>query len=202
MKKSSVIPLLEKWEVFSEENPKKDIYAFAGWLLSNHQDDSQTKDRFSDEDERGNSTRVAILITRLQKYLGLYIKPVINRLGFSREHEYNFLYQVSRMDKPTKNSLSKENMVEFSTGRDVIRRLIDSKLLMEKPDPEDKRARLLTLTSLGKKTLEKSYEQISETFTDFLGDLNPKEQSQLIRLLEKMNSYQAKKNNKEILAYL
>ena len=202
MKKSSVIPLVEKWEIFSNENPKKDMYAFANWLLAGQQEDVQNKEGHLDENDRGNATRVAILITRLQKYLGLYIKPAINRLGFNREHEYNFLYQVSRMDKPTKNSLSKENMVEFSTGRDVIRRLIDRKLLMEKPDPDDKRAMLLTLTSLGKKTLEKSYEQISESFTDFLGDLNSKEQSQLISLLGKMNSYQAKKNNKDILSYL
>jgi len=202
MKKSSVIPLLEKWEIFSHANPKKDIYAFANWLLADRQEDIQIKQGHMDQDDRGNATRAAILITKLQKYLGLYIKPAITRLGFSREHEYNFLYQVSRMDKPTKNSLSKENMVEFSTGRDVIRRLIDRKLLMEKPDPEDKRAMLLTLTSLGKKTLEKSYEQISGAFTDFLGDLNLKEQSQLISLLSKIYRYQAKKNNKDILSYL
>ena len=202
MKKSSVIPLLEKWEIFAHANPKKDIYAFANWLLAERQEDVQTKQRQLDEDDRGHAARAAILITKLQKYLGLYIKPAISRLGFSREHEYNFLYQVSRMNKPTKNSLSKENMVEFSTGRDVIRRLIDRKMLMEKPDPEDKRAMLLTLTSLGKKILEKSYDQISGSFTDFLGDLNSKEQSQLISLLEKMNRYQAQKNNKEILSYL
>jgi DNA-binding MarR family transcriptional regulator len=202
MKKSSVIPLVEKWEIFSNENPKKDIYAFASWLLAGRHEETQNKEGHLAGDDRGNATRAAILITRLQKYLGLYIKPAINRLGFSREHEYNFLYQVSRMDKPTKNSLSKENMVEFSTGRDVIRRLIDRKLLMEKPDPDDKRAMLLTLTALGKKTLEKSYEQISGSFTDFLGDLNSEEQSQLISLLGKMNNYQAKKNNKVILSYL
>jgi MarR family transcriptional regulator, lower aerobic nicotinate degradation pathway regulator len=202
MKKSSVIPLVEKWEIFSNANPKKDMYAFASWLLAGKQEDVQNKQGHVDEDDRGRAARAAILITKLQKYLGLYIKPAITRLGFSREHEYNFLYQVSRMDKPTKNSLSKENMVEFSTGRDVIRRLIDRKLLMEKPDPEDKRAILLTLTSLGKKTLEKSYEQISGSFTDFLGDLNLKEQSQLIALLDKMNRYQAKKNNKDILSFL
>jgi len=202
MKKSSVIPLLEKWEIFTHTNPTKDMYAFANWLLAERQEDVQIKQGHLNEDDRGKAARVAILITKLQKYLGLYIKPVISRLGFSREHEYNFLYQVSRMDKPTKNSLSKENMVEFSTGRDVIRRLIDRKLLMEKPDPEDKRAVLLMLTSLGKKTLEKSYKQIAGSFTDFLGDLNAKEQTQLISLLGKMERYQSKKNNKDILSYL
>ncbi|MDP9041279.1 MAG: hypothetical protein M3N30_04810, partial [Bacteroidota bacterium] len=115
MKKSSVIPLIEKWEVFSSENPQKDMYAFANWLLDSRTENIQNKDG-RPTDDRGNASTVAILITRLQKYLGLYIKPVISQLGFSREHEYNFLYQISRMDKPTKNNLSKENMVEFSTG--------------------------------------------------------------------------------------
>ena len=202
MKKPSVIPLLEKWEAFSSENPQKDIYAFAGWLLAAQQEDVQNKDKATNSDDRGNASKVAILITRLHKYLGIYVKPAINHLGFSRELEYNFLYQVSRMEKPTKNNLSKENMVEFSTGRDVIRRLIDRKLLMEKPDPSDKRAMLLTLTSLGKKTLEKSYELMSGSFTDYLGDMSMKEQSQMIALLTKMINYHTQKNNKAILSYL
>ena len=202
MKKPSVIPLLEKWEAFSSENPQKDIYAFAGWLLAAQQEDVQNKDKATNSDDRGNASKVAILITRLHKYLGIYVKPAINHLGFSRELEYNFLYQVSRMEKPTKNNLSKENMVEFSTGRDVIRRLIDRKLLMEKPDPSDKRAMLLTLTSLGKKTLEKSYELMSGSFTDYLGDMSMKEQSQMVALLTKMINYHTQKNNKAILSYL
>jgi DNA-binding MarR family transcriptional regulator len=202
MKKPSVIPLLEKWEAFSSENPQKDIYAFAGWLLASHQEDLQNKRRAANTDDRGNASKVAILITRLHKYLGIHVKPAINQLGFSRELEYNFLYQVSRMEKPTKNNLSKENMVEFSTGRDVIRRLIDRKLLMVKPDTSDKRAMLLTLTSLGKKTLEKSYELMSGSFTDYLGDLSLKEQSQMIALLTKMINYHTQKNNKAILSYL
>jgi DNA-binding MarR family transcriptional regulator len=202
MKRPSVIPLLQKWEAFSSENPQKDIYAFAGWLLASQQEDVQNKVKAADSDDPGNASKVAILITRLHKYLGVYVKPAINQLGFSRELEYNFLYQVSRMEKPTKNNLSKENMVEFSTGRDVIRRLIDRKLLIEKPDPSDKRAILLMLTSLGKKTLEKSYELMSGSFTDYLGDLSLKEQAQIIALLNKMINYHTQKNNKAILSYL
>src|SRR5712675_2004723 len=105
MKKSSVIPLLEKWEIFSSENPQKDIYAFANWLLVSRED-VQNKEKRAGSDDLENASKVAVHITRLQKYLGLYIKPVISRLGFNREHEYNFLYQISRMDKPTKNNLS------------------------------------------------------------------------------------------------
>ncbi|MDP9042804.1 MAG: hypothetical protein M3N30_12550, partial [Bacteroidota bacterium] len=74
--------------------------------------------------------------------------------------------------------------------------------VIEKPDPDDKRAMLLTLTSSGKKMLDKSYELMSGSFTDYLGDLNSKEQAQLVGLLAKVANYQAQKNNKNILSYL
>ena len=199
MKTSSVVPLLEKWEAFAEQNPQKDIYEFAIWLLSSRQ--GEIKEPVSVR-KNDNSSRVAILITRLQKYLALYIKPTIRELGFTKEHEYNFLYQVGKMTKTNKNDLSKENMVEFSTGRDIIRRLIAKNLIAEKTDPEDKRASLLALTPRGRKMLEKSFEMIGGSFTDFLGDLTTREQLNLISLLTKLNNYQALKNKKEILSYL
>jgi DNA-binding MarR family transcriptional regulator len=202
MKNTSVIPLLDQWEKFIEENPQKDIYAFANWLLASKHD--QIRENRAPESEGGieNAVQAAILITRLQRYLGMYVKPAIKALGFSREHEYNFLYQVSKMNNPNKNDLSKENMVEFSTGRDIIRRLILKNLVSEKVDPGDKRAAQLHLTAKGRKILDKSFNMIAETFTDFLGGLSAREQSQLIVLLNKLNKYQALKNNREILSYL
>ncbi|HEV3224169.1 MAG TPA: MarR family winged helix-turn-helix transcriptional regulator [Puia sp.] len=202
MKNTSVIPLLDQWEKFIEENPQKDIYAFANWLLASKHD--QIRENRAPESEGGieNAVQAAILITRLQRYLGMYVKPAIKALGFTREHEYNFLYQVSKMNNPNKNDLSKENMVEFSTGRDIIRRLILKNLVSEKVDPGDKRAAQLHLTAKGRKILDKSFNMIAETFTDFLGGLSAREQSQLIVLLNKLNKYQALKNNREILSYL
>jgi MarR family transcriptional regulator, lower aerobic nicotinate degradation pathway regulator len=199
MKSPSAIPLLEKWEFFSAQFPGKDMYAFAQWLSKERVEGISVK--VSDE-RKTRSAQVGILITRLQKYLGLYIKPVVNRLGFTREHEYNFLYQISRMNKPSKNDLSKENLVEFSTGRDVIRRLIAKKFVSEKPNIDDGRATILTITTLGTKMLEKSFEEVGRVFTDFMGDLTVAEQDQLIYLLTRLNSFQAVKYDREILSYL
>jgi DNA-binding MarR family transcriptional regulator len=201
MKNSSVIPLLDKWENFTDGKPGGDLYAFAHWLLANRQKEQQ-KTGSQEQQDLPNAGLVAILITRLQRYLGMYIRPVVKELGFTKEHEYNFLYQVSKMNRPNKNDLSKENMVEFSTGRDIIKRLIHRNLVQEKTDPEDKRATLLMITPKGKKILEKSFEMLVEPFTDFLGDLSNKEQQQLIGLLSKLNKYQALKNNKGMPAYL
>jgi len=200
MKNSSVIPLLEAWERFATENPQKDLYAFAYWILAEKQERDVSAATSTGSEAR--SARTAIQITRLQKYLSLCIRPSVKALGFTKEHEYNFLYQISRMNKPNKNDLSKENMVEFSTGRDVIRRLVEKQMVTEKPDPDDKRASILRITVKGRKTLEKSFRLITGQFTDFLGDLSAGEQEQLSGLLTRVIRYQAIKNRKEILSYL
>ena len=202
MKNSSVIPLLKQWEIFTEENPKKDMYAFANWLLTVRQEQNKETASPDEANNEAGSVRIAILITQLRAYLGIYVKPIVKTLGFTKEHEYNFLYQISRMGKPNKNDLSKENMVEFSTGRDIIRRLVDKKLITEKVDPDDKRASRLHLTQKGRNILKKSFEMLTGNFTDFLGDLTIRERDQLAALLTKLNKYHALKNNRELLSYL
>lgn len=202
MRNTSVIPLLDQWEKFIEENPRSDIYDFANWLLAGKRFGKRAKSVSENEKEISNAVQSAVLITRLRCYLGMYVKPTVKALGLTKEHEYNFLYQISKMNRPNKNDLSKENMVEFSTGRDILRRLILKNLITEKTDPDDRRATRLQLTPKGKKTLEKSFRMIGETFTDFLGDLTIKEQENFISLLTKLNKYQAQKNNREILSYL
>jgi DNA-binding MarR family transcriptional regulator len=197
----SLVPLIEKWEEFSQLKMGASIDDFAIWLLSEKEARIKLAQN-QNPDKRGKNTETAILITRLQRYLGMSIVPGLKKLGFAKEHEYNFLYQISRMDRPNKKDLSKENMTEFSTGRDVIRRLLNRRLIVEKADPRDGRARLLSLTVKGKKLLMKSFDVLAISFDDFLGDLSSSEQDELIRLIIKLNRYHAVKNGKAILPYL
>ncbi|MEJ0080384.1 MAG: hypothetical protein WDM78_05390 [Puia sp.] len=80
MKHASVIPLLENWENFNRENPQKDIYDFARWLLSVRQDPQ--KESMKPVEHGDNAARIAVLITRIQKYLAFYVKPTVQQLGF------------------------------------------------------------------------------------------------------------------------
>jgi DNA-binding MarR family transcriptional regulator len=201
-KDTSVIPLIEKWEAFNNLHKGKDMYDFAAWLLSENQKTKTALRKNNGKETRGNVTETAILITRLYRYLGISVGPQVKKLGFTKEHEYNFLYQVSRMDRPNKNDLSKENMMELSTGRDIIKRLKIKGLVEEKEDSNDRRAMLISLTSKGKKLLTKSFSMMAESFKDFLGDLTTTEQKELIWLLTKLNDYHVVKNKKAILTYL
>jgi DNA-binding MarR family transcriptional regulator len=203
MKKTpSIVPLIEKWETFNKAHTEKGMYEFAAWLLAEKQQLEVSSGDSSAKETRGNTTEVAILVTRLYRYLGLCAGPQVKKLGFTKEHEYNFLYQVSKMNRPNKNDLSKENMMELSTGRDIIRRLKVKGLVEEKKDPHDRRAMLITITPKGKGLLKKSFTMMAESFMDFLGPLTVTEQERLIGLLKALNHYHALKNKKDMLPYL
>jgi DNA-binding MarR family transcriptional regulator len=189
----SVIPFIEQWEKFKRQKPNGDLEDFARWILASKPNEKKP-DQTSKKASAGHPERVAMLITRLHKFLGLTVKPTIKELGFTKEHEYNFLYQIWKLGETNKNDLSKENAVEFSTGRDIIKRLAARRLVSEKQNPGDKRASLVKLTPKGIKILEKSFEKLVEPFSDFLGNLQTREQIQLIAILSRLNDYHENKN--------
>jgi DNA-binding MarR family transcriptional regulator len=186
----SIIPLIEHWENYSHDHADQDIYAFASWLLASRQRSALAGSK---------SATIGVLLTKLQKYLGLIVKPEIRKLGLAKEHEYSFLYQVSNMQKPNKNQLARENLLELSTGRDVVNRLVNKGLITEKPDPADGRAMLINITSKGSRLLKRSFKLLATPFSDFAGDLTVKEQETLVQLLTKMERYHAIKRGQPVL---
>jgi DNA-binding MarR family transcriptional regulator len=190
---ASVIPLLELWEKFKVQKAKGNLEDFARWILTSKTVEKRPPSTFK-KTEAGNIERLAMLISRLQKFLGLAVRPTLQELGFTKDNEYHFLYQIWKVGSTNKNDLSKDNAVEFSTGRDIIKRLIRRKLISEKQDPADKRASLLSLTPKGKKVLEMSFEKLVIPFSSYLGDLKNEEQAQLITLLERLNHYHERMN--------
>jgi DNA-binding MarR family transcriptional regulator len=186
----SIIPLIEQWENYSHDQADQDIYAFASWLLASRQRAALAGSK---------SATIGVLLTKLQKYLGLIVKPEIKKLGLAKEHEYSFLYQVSNMQKPNKNQLARENLLELSTGRDVVNRLVNKGLITEKPDPADGRATLIIITNKGSRLLKRSFKLLATPFSDFAGDLTVKEQETLVQLLTKLERYHAIKRGQPVL---
>jgi len=57
MRNTSVIPLLDQWEKFIEENPRSDIYDFANWLLAGKRFGKRAKSvAFSNNNKKTSSS--------------------------------------------------------------------------------------------------------------------------------------------------
>jgi DNA-binding MarR family transcriptional regulator len=207
---SSILPLIKKWETFTSRHEQQDLKTFAEWLLKERNGHSANKSKMSigkpgdpsDSVKLNNGATAAILVTRLQRYISLYTKPHIRKLGFTKQHEYTFLHQISKMQNTNKKDLSEENLTELSTGRDIVKRLVSRGLVTEKINPYDKRASQLNITEKGKKLLLKSHELIGDSFDNFLGDLSKEEQLQFINLLKRLNEFHAGTTHVDLLSHL
>jgi DNA-binding MarR family transcriptional regulator len=131
----------------------------------------------------------AILIARNHRILRYFSKPVIKDLGFTKDVEFSTIVHVAIMDHPNKKELCRELLIENSTGVEITRRLALKGFIAERPDPEDRRSALLSITDKGRKILEKGYQGLAPVHTSFLDALDKDEKRLLVSLLARINRF-------------
>ncbi|MBS1602118.1 MAG: winged helix DNA-binding protein [Bacteroidetes bacterium] len=130
-----------------------------------------------------------LLISRLHRIVQFRSKPIVKYLGFTKPQEFSILVQTAIMNNPNKKQLCHELLIEGSTGVEITRRLTAKGFLKEKPDVNDRRSALLSLTEKGKQTLLQGYTKLSPIHSEFLSTLNETERRQLVSMLARLNEY-------------
>jgi DNA-binding MarR family transcriptional regulator len=144
-----------------------------------------------------DTARGALLIARNHRILRLLSKPVIKDLGFTKDVEFSAVVHVAIMDHPNKKELCRELLIENSTGVEITRRLARKGLIAERPDPDDRRSALLSITDKGRKILEQGYYRLAPIHTSFLDALDKEEKGLLVRLLARINTFHSDRINSD-----
>jgi len=216
----SVIPLLSAWEKYTTEYPDGDVTGFARWILANDPASAPSQNQPQPQNQPlpqpqnqsaaqpkppvqplDDTAQGAILIARNHRILRLFSKPVIKDLGFTKDMEFSAVVHVAIMDHPNKKELCRELLIGNSTGVEITRRLALKGFIAERPDPDDRRSALLSITDKGRKILEQGYHRLSPVHTSFLDALDKDEKSLLVSLLGRINKFHSDriKSHPEIL---
>jgi DNA-binding MarR family transcriptional regulator len=200
MTHASAIPVLTAWERFCEDHPQGSLREFASWLLK-HLDpllqvpplpDSEPllksgqrlSEAFGDDD-----FLTSFFVGRLNRYAKSYAKPILTEHGFASADEFLFLSLIAQMNLPTKKEVCIANATEFTTGVDILRRLLKHGLIQETPDERDGRAKRLSMTEKGLTTVQKVYDQLAKLDGNVLADLDEVERSHFLQTLKYLNNY-------------
>jgi DNA-binding MarR family transcriptional regulator len=184
---TSVIPLLSEWEKYMRDHPDGDVPGFAHWVLA--QQPPKTTPTQTPNLQIPTTAQAGMLIARLHRIMSMLSKPKIKSLGFTKDLEFAVLVHVAIMDQPNKKELGRELLIENSTGVEITRRLAKKGLIIEKPDPNDRRSARLSLTEKGKKILMDGADWFRVLHTSFFNALEPEEKEQLLGLLNRLNQY-------------
>ncbi|MBU4076458.1 MAG: MarR family transcriptional regulator [Euryarchaeota archaeon] len=96
------------------------------------------------------------------------------------------LEAISKEEGLMMSDLGKRLDISLSTATGIIDRLIEKKLVKRERNGGDRRVVRVVLTDKGRKTNQTYQKQKKELFGRMLGALDPEEQGELIKILEKI----------------
>lgn len=188
-----VLDLIQQYETENVENSQGEISieGFKRWIVDNYEpeDEDNEPDWEGKEDGRSPESVINTLIIHMNRYAKTYSKAAMHESDFSTQDEFIFLIVLNVFGEMSKMDLIKRNVHEKSTGMQIINRLIAYGWVDQKDSKEDKRSKVISISTKGLETLEKQMDKIRQATTIVTGDLTYAEKMELIRLLNKLNDF-------------
>ncbi|HAY71219.1 MAG TPA: hypothetical protein DCX89_04960 [Saprospirales bacterium] len=129
------------------------------------------------------------LLTGLFRFAKFYIKKALSGTSIKTLDEFGFLATLLRNGSLLKNELINSHLLEISSGSEVLKRLINSGLVSESPDENDKRAKRVCITPLGITELMESFKVMHKVSEIVIGNLDKSELLNALTIFNKLHYF-------------
>ncbi len=134
-------------------------------------------------------TEIARLLVILYRYAKGHLKKLTRESIIQTPEELSFLLVLMSFPSLTKTELIIKNVMEKTSGIEVIKRLLKKDLVIQFNDPNDKRSQQVKITEMGKHELFKLLPSMQGVSTLISGNLSDSEKSNLRYLLKKLDLF-------------
>lgn len=184
---------LEEYELEVGEN-EGNMESFSNWLSKrhgNHQRESWPESLGKPVGEYDPSSVLSILLTLLFRSAKHYMKKVLEDSPLSTIDEFAFLATLINGDSLTKSELINNNLLEFTSGIEIIKRLKKNGFIEEFPDPEDKRSKRVQISNVGKGIFFQLIGPMEQVSNIVAGDLTEEEKGIILPVLSRLHDFHA-----------
>ncbi len=200
MKKSEILTtLINHFFAFDDEKGNQEEYSideFVGYLnaksvrqeLAIRNISGENKEWFKDE-YRNTTSDISILIVLMYRYAKGYIKKALLESYLQTPDEFSFLITLMTYDSLRKSELITKQVMEKTSGTEVIRRLIKNGMIVETADQNDKRSIRVSITKSGREEILKILPIMSKVSKIVVGNLSNEEINTLSYLLKKLDYF-------------
>lgn len=201
-KYESIKQLIGLWSDFEAESPTKGYAEFGIWLQNQNREPKRVESWEGEEkmtsevlphsgfyNHMNEQRQFLTLLNRASRFLDFYMKKALEGLEISSRLEFQFLISIKEMNEPRKTDVIYFNLVELSTGVEILKRLQQNKLILDFPDESDKRTKRLRVTPKGDELLEKIMFQFEKLDSLCLTFGSNSDWKQFIPLLKAFNEY-------------
>jgi DNA-binding MarR family transcriptional regulator len=200
MKKSEILTtLITDFFSFDAEMGNHEEYSmddFMGYLNSKSGGEELEMREISGENKkwlkdeyRNTKSDISILIVLMSHYAKWYIKKVLRESNLQTPDEFSFLITLMTYNSLAKSELITKQVMEKTSGTEVIRRLIKRGLISESADVNDKRSIRVSITKTGREEILRILPLMSKVTKIVAGNLSTEEINTLSYLLKKLDYF-------------
>ena len=198
--KNILFELIEYLDQFETENQDKDgnlnMSDFLGYLNSQYKPmNVKTRELegnyegYKYKEQKGSATDISILIVLLFRYAKGYIKKALKNSPIKSADEFSFLMTLMTYDHLSKSELINKQVMEKTSGTEIINRLIKLGLIEQFADEADKRSVRIKMTMTGRTEIYKILPQMGVVSQIVTGNLNDSEKTMLAYMLRKLEHF-------------
>lgn len=200
MKKNEILTsLINHFFAFDAERGQREEYSldeFMGYLNAKSGNRELSMREISGEnralikDEYRNATSdISILIVLMNHYAKWYIKKALKDSCLQTPDEFSFLITLMTYESLSKSELITKQVMEKTSGIEIIRRLTKKGLIAETADQHDKRSVRVSITKSGREELVRILPHMSNVSKIVVGNLSAEEINTLSYLLKKLDYF-------------
>lgn len=187
--------LLDYIQEFENEGGKSDIKAFALFLrdktiLNNPANRQHDFDHHNFQNYKSYpEVEFATLLTGLFRFAKFYVKKALSGTSIKTLEEFSFLATLLRSGGKLKNELINYHLLEISSGSEIIKRLLNSGLISEQPDENDKRAKRVFITPFGIEAIMEAFKEMHKVAEIVIGNLDKTELLNSLTIFNKLHYF-------------
>jgi DNA-binding MarR family transcriptional regulator len=156
---NTTVKLVQLWGEYERQHPHATIEGFCRSVLSASIKSERPLPAKGQLQPDLNGSLIK-LIRRIGKFHIVYTGKALEGTGLDQIEEFGMLVTIFNQKKPIKSEVIFNNILELSSGTNMLTRLKKRGLINEYADKEDKRVKRLELTPRGEKTLRQAKVQV------------------------------------------
>jgi len=174
-----LIEELDKFEHSLSENETPHMNDFIAFLCNT----KNIEQRYSSEVE------IAQHVSLLHRYSKFYMKKVLKNSAMKTMEEYTYLIPLLHRESLSKTELNSMNVMEKTSGNEIIKRLLKKNLIRQQRNQLDRRSMSVFITDKGRNEILKLYPNLQKSATLLSSSLSTSQKTILANSMREMSHF-------------
>jgi DNA-binding MarR family transcriptional regulator len=180
---NKTVELVNLWAQFEEKYPEGSIEEFCRYALIRKREEHQQGQMMGGVIPPHPDGALLKLMGRINRLNFIYAAAALEGTGLVQLEEVGMLLSILQMKNPRKTEAIYANLMELSSGTDMLNRLKKRGYISETADKEDKRSKRLRLTPAGMAVIERGSGRLRKMARMLTRDMPEEDQRLCIQLL-------------------